>query len=207
MRKRGTIPMLIGLLLMAAALLLTIYNYWDSNRAGEAAQEVLVSLQEELPKELHPASDRTRPTVYLPEATEPEVIPEMPTQERGGYYYIGVLTVPCFDLQLPIMNEWNYKRLETAPCRYSGSYFTNDLVLCGHNYNTHFAHLKGIDLGEDIYLTTVDGFVYHYVVDNVETVNPTEIDRMLTGDWDLTLFTCHTGGRTRCAVRCVLADE
>ena len=25
--------------------------------------------------------------------------------------------------------------------------------------------------------------------------------------WDLTLFTCNTGGQTRCAVRCIRAED
>ena len=41
---------------------------------------------------------------------------------------------------------------------------------------------------------------------NVETIQPTDIDKMITASdedaWDLTLFTCTTGGRARCAVRC-----
>lgn len=40
----------------------------------------------------------------------------------------------------------------------------------------------------DIYLTTVDGYVYHYVTVNVETVFPTEVERVtLDGESDLTL--------------------
>ena len=38
-------------------------------------------------------------------------------------------------------------------------------------------------------------------------MQPTQIEKMITAtdenDWDLTLFTCTTGGNARCAVRCV----
>ena len=42
----------------------------------------------------------------------------------------------------------------------------------------------------------------------METVQPTQIEKMTektadSADWDLTLFTCTTGGSARCAVRCV----
>jgi sortase A len=30
---------------------------------------------------------------------------------------------------------------------------------------------------------------------------------MESGDWDLTLFTCTTGGQSRITVRCVLKDS
>lgn len=220
MNKKGIFSMILGLLLMAAALYLGVQNVQDGLRAGEAAHEAVVSLQEELPqRELRPASKRKiyQPELFqyfnpeqIPKETTPEepvIIPAMATTVEKGYEYIGVLTVPSLDLTLPIMAQWDYDRLQIAPCVYTGSYYTNDLVICGHNYATHFSPLRTIPLGAEIYLTAVDGYVYRYLVDNVETVAPTEIDRMITGtDWDLTLFTCHIGGQTRCAIRCVLAD-
>ena len=33
-----------------------------------------------------------------------------------------------------------------------------------------------------------------------------QVEDMITGDWDLTLFTCTPGGQLRIAVRCLRAD-
>lgn len=43
---------------------------------------------------------------------------------------------------------------------------------------------------------------------SIETLQPTQVEQMITksdtDEWDLTMFTCNTGGgRTRCTVRCV----
>lgn len=197
--KPGTLLMALGLLLIAAALAFTGYNIWDSNRAGEAAAAVVTELQ--IPEKIQPA------TPILHKSLEEKNVeyPPMATQTINGYDYIGTLEVPCFSLELPVMAQWDYDRLQISPCLYSGSYFTGDLVICGHNYPTHFSYLKSIALNEDIYLTTVDGYRYHYRVDNIETLEPTEISQMVEPtDWELTLFTCHTGGQTRCAIRCSL---
>ena len=80
----------------------------------------------------------------------------------------------------------------------------DDLVLCAHNYRTrHFYPIRWVEMGADVYFTTANGTVYHYVVSNREMLKPTEVEKMLVpGDWDLTLFTCNTGGTTRCAIRC-----
>jgi sortase A len=43
-------------------------------------------------------------------------------------------------------------------------------------------------------------------VADLETLEPTDIEGMTTGDWDLTLFTCTYGNRYRLAVRCFLTD-
>ncbi len=45
---------------------------------------------------------------------------------------------------------------------------------------------------------------YRYIITTRETLFPTEVERMIDAqdDWDLTLFTCFIGGRTRCTIRC-----
>lgn len=213
-RHAGRIEMNLGLLLLAAAIALTAYNFWDSYRAGQSAQDILsqVELPPVLVEAVDPANWYLEPVQHqapsaeeeIPEVTEPEPVREMPTQKINGLECIGVLEVPKYQLVLPVISDWDYDKLQLSPCVYTGSYFTRDLVICGHNYPSHFSYLKDIPLEADIYFTTVDGVVYHYLVDNVETVNPTEISHMVIGEgWDLTLFTCHTGGATRCAIRCV----
>lgn len=198
-RRAGIFLIMLGLLLMAAALAFTGYNIWDSNRAGKDAAQILEQL--DMPQVMQQASPNFHKT--LEQVTID--YPPMATQNINGYDYIGTLEVPSLSLKLPVMAQWDYDRLQISPCVYSGSYFSSDLVICGHNYSSHFSNLKTISLGEEINLDTVDGYRYVYRVDNIETVKPTDISLMVEPtDWDLTLFTCHTGGQTRCAIRCSL---
>ncbi len=44
MRKKGAVLIAMGLLLLAAALLLTVYNIWDGHRADQAAQQTYQAL-------------------------------------------------------------------------------------------------------------------------------------------------------------------
>ena len=62
--------------------------------------------------------------------------------------------------------------------------------------------------GEEVIFTTVDGVRYRYIITTRETLFPTEVDRMIDAqdNWDLTLFTCFIGGRTRCTLRCTRVD-
>lgn len=123
----------------------------------------------------------------------------------NGNYYIGVIQVPTLGISLPVMSNWSYANLKVAPCRYTGSCETNDLVIAGHNYSSHFSPLKWVKVGTQVLFTTVDGITYSYTVVDRETVEPADVAYMVReygGDWDLTLFTCNTGGQTRCAVRC-----
>ena len=76
---RGIPFILVGLILLFAAVLLVMYNAWDSDRAGKASAEVL----EELDKIIHNAAD-TDPTLKLPNFTE-RPYRVMPTEEIDGY--------------------------------------------------------------------------------------------------------------------------
>ena len=204
-RKIGNILILLGLLLLLGAGGLAAYNIWDGIRAERASQHIIQEM--DIGQDLVEALDQ-----------EPDDDPDMPVIEVEGNYYIGILEIPSLQLTLPVMDRWDYTRLKISPCVYSGSYKTDDLVICAHNYARHFSPVKRIDIGADVYLITVDCRVYHYQVTNRETLQPGAVENMIentnntidgtvTNEWDLTLFTCNTGGQTRCAVRCARIRE
>ena len=132
---------------------------------------------------------------------------EMTTVEVEGHDYIGVLSIPAAGLELPVMAQWSYAGLKVAPGRYSGTTYADDLVICGHNYAKHFSPIKWLAIGSPVYFTDADGLRWNYEVESVETLQPTQIEEMTTAtetdSWNLTLFTCTSGGNARYAVRCV----
>lgn len=199
--KRGTLLITAGLLLLLAALGLTGYNLWDQNRATRSVDNALTQLEAVIPE---PG------TVELPEGMMPDFLlapnMEMPTVQVEEHDYIGYLTIPALDLRLPVMSDWSYPLLKEAPCRYSGSAYQNDLVICAHNYERHFGRLKNLRIGDAVYFTDVDGNLFSYAVVELEQLAPDEAKRMLSGDWDLSLFTCTVGGRFRVTVRCEATD-
>ena len=147
-------------------------------------------------------------------AQENDVVPDyllnpdmaMPTEEIDGYSYIGYLSIPTLDLELPVMEEWSYPGLKIAPGRYAGSAYNGTFVICGHNYKTHFGTLHSLSAGDSIVFTDMDGNEFTYSVDNVETVEPNQKEKVLSDEWALTLFTCTPGGKTRVAVHCLAVD-
>jgi len=202
----GNILIILGLLLIAASIGLTVYNLWDAERAAQESNAIADILIKEI------GDDFVDGITVLP-YTDPNT--PMPTKMIDGYEYIGILEIPSESLTLPVMSKWDYDRLKIAPCRFTGSYYSNDLVICGHNYSKHFSPIKWMDIGEDIYFINVEGLTIHYIVVNRETLQPTDVDLMVdnknnnkesTMDWDMTLFTCNIGGQTRCAVRCSRVD-
>lgn len=192
MKRRAALWFAAGILCFAACLALAGYNLQQSRQAQRAAQDALQKMV---------ASD-----VHLPAETEHG--PDMETMMIDSKAYIGVVEIPSLQLQLPVLADWSRTLLKTAPCRYAGSCYTNDLVICAHDYASHFRALRGVAMGEDVYFTTVDGDILHYIIVNRESLRPAEVARMREpdGSWDLTLFTCDVGGGSRCTVRCESAD-
>lgn len=189
--------MLLGAVLLLAALSLFLWNQREDKQAGTSVEKILpqVVAQIETPVEnTEGAKDTpTYPDPYDPTMTEVEI---------DGYAYIGYLSIPSLELELPIMSEWDYTRLKIAPCRYTGSSKTNNLVLCAHNYTRHFGPIKNLCIGDVVYFTDMDGVVSIYEVVEVDVLQPSNVEKMTSGEFDLTLFTCTYGGKTRVTVRC-----
>lgn len=203
-QKIGKICMVLGALLILASLGLLAYNKWDAARADKAAQTALGELENTLTKTME---EKTKADEVV---LQPELDPDQPMTEveLEGWNYIGYLSIPSIGLNLPVMSEWSYAGLKIAPGRYSGSTYADNMVVCAHNYAKHFSPIKWLAEGAEVYFTDMDGMRWSYEVSAVETIQPTQIEKMTektedSENWDLTLFTCTTGGSARCAVRCV----
>lgn len=198
--KIGTVFMLLGAVLLLAALSLLFWNWREDVQAGDAADQALLLLKERmeeqtLPELPEPAETAAYPDPYDPAMTEVEI---------DGYAYIGYLSIPSVGIELPVMSEWDYVRLKIAPCRYVGSTKTDDLVIAAHNNSRHFGPIKdlALSIGDAVYFTDMDGVVTSYQVAEIYILQPTAVEEMTTSGYALTLFTCTYGGKTRVTVRC-----
>lgn len=192
--------MVLGAVLVLAALSLFLWNQRENNEAGTSAEKILPQVIEQLetPGAGQEVEEPSYPDPYDPTMTEVEI---------DGYAYVGVLSIPALELELPVMSEWDYTRLKIAPCRYAGSTKTDDLVICAHNYTRHFGPIRNLTPGDTVTFTDMDGVVWQYEVVAVDILVPTDVEDMTAGGYDLTLFTCTYGGASRVTVRCERAAE
>ncbi len=183
--------------LLCGALLLTAWNILDGRRAAAAAGKAAVQVETAV-REEKTAKEKTAVPDYW---SHPEM--PMPAVEIDGERYIGILRVPDLSLELPVMENWSYPGLRLAPCRYAGSAYLDNLVLCGHNYPEHFGRISELRGGAEMTFSDTAGNDFRYVVCGMEvlTAESAEIIREAQGG-DLTLFTCTPGGKTRYAVFC-----
>ena len=169
----------------------------ELQEGAEPPQETEPPAESESPAETEPP-ETTEP---LPEyIRNPEM--EMPETEIEGNLYIGTLEIPALDVEVPVMSTWSYPQLRIAPCRYQGSAYLDNLIICAHNYDVHFGGLKHLEPGDAVAFTDAEGNVFSYQVETTEILEPTDIEKMESGGWDLTLFTCTIGGEYRVTVRC-----
>lgn len=193
------ICMVSGLLLIAAALCLFVYNKREAESAAQTAEQALQEISD-VPHVLEQPQESEIHSIIPDYISDPTM--EMPTVEVDGNFYIGILEIHALELSLPVISEWNDIRLKQAPCRYKGSVYLDNLIIAGHNYKKHFGGLKNLQIGDTITFTDMDEHCFSYTVTALEELDGTAIEAMESGDWDLTLFTCTIGGKKRVTVRC-----
>ena len=202
-RRVGLVFLVTGAALLVAALLLFLHNEAENAHAGETAGSALTSIQE--------AIDKQNASAALNQSGEGEISPTEETVPEptaltvvdiDGNGYIGYLSIPNFELELPIMADWSMEKLQIAPCLQYGSPLTNDAVIAGHNYKEHFRPLHDIAPGESLAFTDMTGYSIWYEVVDVKIIDPRLVYEVINSEYDLTLYTCTLGGASRVIVSC-----
>lgn len=204
--RLGNVLLAAGALFLAAALLLTGNNLVETYQAGQTSERLSQEVSSRIESQSQDADSLSQAALAGEEETpeylrNPEM--EMPVVEIEGNGYIGLLEIPALGLSLPVMSEWSYPNLKLAPCRYSGSAYTGNFTIAGHNYSTHFGPIGELNAGDSITFTDMQGNRFAYEVQVVETLEATAVADMVSEEWDLTLFTCDLSGESRITVRCL----
>lgn len=201
-KKAGIVFVAMGAVLILSALLLFLHNDAENVQAGQQAEAMLQDVQSVISQRNEDSEDNPKPKPEHPvpteglEETEPRPT-ELPIVMIQGYEYIGYLTIPDLEIELPVMADWDYARLQIAPCRQFGSPLTDDLVIAAHNYPNHFGRLSSLKPGDEVIFTDMDGYEDHYELVRVETLQPTAVDEVQNSGHDLVLYTCTYGGASR----------
>ena len=196
----GVICVFLGAVCLLSSVGFVAYNRWEDKNAEEISQDLLENVQSiiEEPQTEQPLPDGT---VNLPNDTE-KLPTEMATVKVDGYDCIGILSVPVLDLELPVLTDWSYAKLKKAPCHYYGSYYEKDFVIAAHNYESHFGRLSQLQAGDIVIFTDVNGADHYYEVALLETLPKEATLEMIASGFDLSLYTCTTGGASRVTVLC-----
>lgn len=125
-KRAGRVLIALGALCIIAAAVLLCHNRAEERRADDAAQSAMPAVVQGI------AEARAVRTNTAP-ARDPDS-----GVEADGERYLGFLSLPSLSLELPVLYDWDGVKLQSAPCRYSGSLAAGALVLGAHNYSYHF---------------------------------------------------------------------
>ena len=195
--KAGKYVMLLGVLCIVAALSLAVYNAWDDHRATVESAEIV---------------DEVRTAIVQRTEQEPDTEENNTANETitvDGDTFLGCLLVPSMGLEIPIRSQFSMEGMESAAVCYAGSMEENNLVIGGHNYSRIFRPIKQLPEGALVQILDAGSKVTDYEVVSLEILNPNQVDALTadSDDWDLSLFTCTTGGGSRYVVRCARVDQ
>ena len=203
--------MVLGVLLIFGAVALSWWNQKEDNDVQKAAVQIMPQLVQQIREntvaETVGPQDAFVPELELqkPVALLTEEDKKMTEVEIDGNLYIGYLSIPALNMELPILSDWSYAQLQIAPCRYHGSIRGEALVLMAHNYRSHFGYINRLAPGDQVIFTDMDGKTTVYTVVGQDILDPSAVEVITAGEYDLTLFTCTFGGASRITVYCDVA--
>ena len=187
MNRKFIIFTTIGLTFVSISILLFIKNKYEDRVASIKSKNIYLKIEEKLNK-------IDNENINIVEDFTKKI-------NVDGYSYIGTINIPVLGLELPIMDSWDYEKMKLSPCRYYGSIYTNDLVICAHAYESMFANVKRLEPGDKVILSDVNNKQYIYEVELIETLSPYDVKEMIESDFDLTIFTCTYDNLNRITVR------
>lgn len=196
MNKKSKSFIFTGILLIFLSICLTGYNLTVSFLARNEAGDILEEISSYAVSETEAGETQAYPE-YI---RNPNM--DMPVVTIGSREYIGYIDIPSLSLKLPVCSEWSNRNLRHSPCLYGGSVYLDTMIICAHNYISHFGRLRRLSPGDKVIFTDAAGNRFLYRATEFELLAPDAVEDMTDGNYGLTLFTCTPGGRTRVTLRC-----
>lgn len=202
-RFLGIVLMIVGVVSVACSVMLYISNRNEDKQAQELTEYYLPQLIETIRNSTNSESSVQDNVSDGSQNSNGTVnnndMPVFYIDEQG---FVGYLSIPSLNLELPIMSETDYDKLQMAPCRFYGSAKTDNLIVGAHNYSKHFGEIGNLNAKDEVYVTDMDGVVYKYSVVSIDIIQPYAVDILTNEEYDLVLFTCTYSGKNRIAVGC-----
>ena len=211
MRKRfGVFCVFLGICCLLACGGFVIYNHMEDSSAENASRDLLQDVRETIADHTQEESSREESVSAESVPVEEEAVQsgeepaaqETTTTQKTKYDCMGVLSIPVLGLELPVLTDWSHEKLKVAPCRYYGSCHEANFVIAAHNYRSQFGKLSKLKPKDLVFFTDVAGEVHCYEVVLMETLPGDATREMITSGFDLSLYTCTSGGSNRVTARC-----
>ncbi len=129
----------------------------------------------------------------------------------GTQYKIdSVLSIPCINIKYTVLSHTSDELLKISLNKFWGGEpnSVGNYCIVGHNYDGKdilFGKLNKVQIGDIVELQDKTGATLQYKVYNKFVVKPTDVactSQITNGKTEMTLITCHDGGKTRLILKC-----
>ena len=189
MKRTKKLVILLGALLLVAAVGLFLFQQVGAVQASKRAEALLDALYAALP-EISQGTPDDRIDVT------------MPVLEVEGINFAAILEVPMFDCKLPVSSPWSEKKLRSYPCRFYGSLYDGTLIIGGSDQKGQLDFLEQIDIGHKVMVTDMTGARYSYAVYRVDRAGHADAEVLMKEASSLVLFARDSFSLEYIIVRC-----
>lgn len=190
-KKLTLILMITGIVLIA----LSVAAFLISEISCEKAKKNALSITKEI-SDLIPEITDT-----VPDKREN---PAMASLEISGESFIGIIEVPAYDSALPVCSIWDFSKVSAYPCRYTGSIYSDMLIIGGSDNEGQFDFIDEISNFDEVLFIDVSGQRYTYTVTDIRNTKDVSTENLTSREADLVLFAKNTYSLDYTVVRCKL---
>ncbi|MBQ2729623.1 MAG: hypothetical protein IJF69_02490 [Clostridia bacterium] len=147
----------------------------DKKMAEEKAKDIVVKMKDLMPECYDCVPDG-------------RVDLSMASLEIDGENFCAIIEIPQYKKVLPVRSEWSKGEVSKYPCRYLGSIYDASLIIGGSDNEGQFDFMKNITIGDEVFITDVEGQRYSYTVCDIGKTDDVSTEKLTELEADLLLF-------------------
>lgn len=167
------ILIVIGVCLLAAAIILLFAWQWNIHTSEQKAKEYINVIRELIPE----------PQGAVPEERSDN---SMSVLSIDGADFVGIIEMPRYESALPVGADWG--NLTKYPRRFDGSIYNGTLQIGATTQKGQYDFYRDISVGDSVFFTDMEGNRFSYTVTDIRYEKNADQSTLQCKDTSLTLF-------------------